>query len=50
MFGIADQATIEIFFSFLDALNESVFTQIDEFASSERLTKTGNIAKTRKED
>ena len=37
MFGIADQATIEILF--LDALNESVFTQIDEFASSERPTK-----------
>ena len=35
---------------FLDALNESVFTQTDEFASFERLTKTGNIAKTRKED
>ena len=48
MFGIADQATIEILF--LDALNESVFTQIDEFASSERPTKTKNIAKTRKED
>ena len=48
MFGIANQATIEILF--LDALNESVFTQIDEFASSERLTKTGKIAKTRTED